>query len=80
MRVVTIDHLQGVSFSLYGSNASDTSPMTKPRNGHISPLHYTGGGVRDQLSHNFRWIYVKSSENCGPRSAQTLLQMEINVS
>ena len=39
MRVLTIDHLQGVSFSLYGSNASDTSPMTKPRNGHISPLH-----------------------------------------
>ena len=39
MRVVAIGHLQGGSFNLYGSNASDTSPMTKPRNGRISPLH-----------------------------------------
>jgi hypothetical protein len=41
MRVVTIGHLQGVSFSLtvYGSNVSDTSHMAKPRNGQISPVH-----------------------------------------
>ena len=33
-----------------------------------------GSSSRDQLSHSFRWISHKSSENCGPKSAQTLLQ------
>ena len=33
---------------------------------------------RDQLSHSFLWISHKSSENCGPKSAQTLLQPSAN--